>query len=365
MNSTIVSDNNQSIHNTRTSIRRIAIFRALYLGDMLCIIPAVRAIRRAYPDAEITLIGLSWQQFFVERFKQYFNDFMEFPGWPGLPEQPVDPEKVLQFLQETQQRKFDLVIQMHGDGTFVNTMCSLMGARRVAGLRLPGQYCPEEALFPVLREKDHEILRFLKVVNALGIPLQGTSLEFPVTIQENRNFENLKSMLGIQKGKYICLHPGARDPRRRWAPEQFARVADALADKGYTIVITGSGEEKEVTAKVASLMDHHGIDLVNQAGHIGIGELAVLISHAAALLCNDTGVSHIAAAFETPSVVVFSSYSDPARWAPLNHELHVAITPEQSENHLCVLNAMLDHLEKEHAFRYHHVQVNKVVYHLE
>lgn len=365
MNAPIVSDNNHSIYGAQKNVRKIAVFRALYLGDMLCIIPAVRAISRAYPDADITLIGLPWQRHFVERFRHYFTDFMEFPGWPGLPEQQVDPGKIVQFLQETQRRKFDLVIQMHGDGTIVNGMCMLMGARHVAGLRLPGHYCPDEALFPAFHEKEHEVLRFLKIAKALRIPAHGTSLEFPVTIQENRNFDKIKSILGIQKGKYICLHPGARDPRRRWSPEKFARVADALAGMGYAIVITGSGEEKDVTAKVASLMDRHGIDLVNQAGHIGIGELAILISHAAALLSNDTGVSHIAAAFETPSVVVFSHYSDPDRWAPLNKDFHTAITAAQSQNHVVVLNAMLHHLEKEHAVRYHHVQMQKVAYHLE
>lgn len=65
---------------------RIAIFRALYLGDMLCSIPAVRAIRTAYPDAEIHLIGLPWQRDFVSPFDGYFNHFIEFPGWPDLPE---------------------------------------------------------------------------------------------------------------------------------------------------------------------------------------------------------------------------------------------------------------------------------------
>lgn len=345
-------------------MKKIGIFRALYLGDTLCIIPAVRAIKNAYPEAEITLIGLAWQKEFVERFKHYFSDFLEFPGWPGLPEQPVVPTKVTRFLEEAQRRRFDLVIQMQGDGTFTNCMCALLGAERVAGLRLPGHFCPDEALFPVFNEKEHEVLRFLKIVKALGIAPHGTSLEFPVTDREYKNFEKIKSILGIQKGNYICLHPGARDPRRRWAPENFARVGDALAAKGHTIVITGSGGEKDITRRVANLMDHHAIDLVNQVGHIGVGELAILIEHASALLCNDTGVSHIAAAFETPSVVIFSPYSDPLRWAPLDGELHTPITAEQAQRPSFVLDAMFNHLEKEHMSRYQHVYLSKVRQHI-
>lgn len=343
----------------KRAIKKIGIFSALYSGDILCVIPAVRAIKKAYPEAALTLIGLLSQKKIAERFRHYFNGFLEFPG---LPEQEMTPSHISHFLQQAHEYKFDLVIQMQGEVTSTNSMCTLLGASHVAGLRLPGHYCTDESLFPVFDEKEHEILRFLRIVKALGIPLQGTALEFPVTDQENRNFEKLKSILGIQKGNYICLHPGAQDPGRRWPAENFARVADMLAAKGHIIVITGLKEERDITRKITELMDHHAIDLVNQAGNVGIGELGILIGHAAALLSNDTGVSHIAAALETPSVVVFSSYSDPPRWAPLNSDLHTPVTAEQAKNPAYVFNAMLNHLEEEHATRYRHVYLNKTGY---
>ena len=60
--------------------RRIIILRALQLGDLLCAVPAFRAIRSAWPEAEIVLVGLPWARGFVERFALYLDGFREFPG---------------------------------------------------------------------------------------------------------------------------------------------------------------------------------------------------------------------------------------------------------------------------------------------
>lgn len=323
------------------SIQKIAIFRALYLGDMLCIIPTVRAVRCAYPSASITLIGLPWQKKFVERFSQYFDDFIEFPGWPGLPEQKFDAAACIEFVKDMNARQFDLVMQMQGNGEGTNALCMLFGARVVCGLRKRNEYCPDENLFPVSDDDDHEVLRFLTLADALNISRQGQDLEFNFMPEEIRNGHGILNAMSLRHDRFFCIHPGARDPRRRWSAENFARVADALADHGYDIVLTGSEDERELLSQVAGRAHVPVVDLVEKFGHVGIGELSYVIAKSVGLLSNDTGVSHIASALGTPSVIIFSKFSLPHRWAPLNTQLHTVILPEQSSDIQYVVDSCL------------------------
>jgi len=90
-------------------MNKIAVFRALQLGDMLCAIPAIRALRAAHPRAHITLLGLPWAQEWVQRYNRYFDAFIHFPGYPGLPEQEVDVRRLPDFFTAMQQQQFSLV----------------------------------------------------------------------------------------------------------------------------------------------------------------------------------------------------------------------------------------------------------------
>lgn len=309
---------------------------------MLCIIPAVRAIRHAYPTASISLIGLPWQKDYVERFQHYFNEFVEFPGWPGLPERPPDVERIPNFIRFMQSRGYDLIVQMQGNGAITNSLCMLFGAQRVCGLRKSGEYCPDENLFPVSEDSDHEVLRFLKLTSALDISPQGEELEFPFLPGELNRVEALIDTWGLHGKKYICVHPGARDPKRRWDAEYFASIADRLSEEGFSIVLTGSVAENQILQKVSDLMKHEPINPVSEGGDFSLGELAGVIKRSIALLSNDTGVSHIASALKVPSVIVFSKYSDPDRWKPLDTRLHKTITPDISTDLNRIFNDLLD-----------------------
>jgi ADP-heptose:LPS heptosyltransferase len=343
MNTLTITENTSSYNPA--DIHKIAIFRALQLGDMLCSIPAIRAIRKTFPNAHITLIGLPWQKLFAQRFDHYFDDFVEFHGWPGLPELPYNIQDVMQFLHEMQQRQFDLVIQMQGNGYIVNPMCMLFGGKHVAGLRKAEDFLPEENLFAVMDEKDHEVTRFIKIVELLGGRPDGYHLEFPILPEERKNFRRMKLELQLRSKEYVCIHPGARDPRRRWNASNFARVGDALAARGFKVVITGSAEEKEVLDEVERCMHSPAINLVKEFGHVGIGELANLIEESAGLVSNDTGVSHVACALHVRSLIIFSKYSDPDRWAPLECNRHKAVRARESQNVLYVVNTALNHLD--------------------
>src|SRR3954468_18870189 len=88
-------------------IDSVAVFRALYLGDMLCAVPALRALRAALPAARVVLVGLPWAAAFVRRFDRYLDGFLEFPGYPGLPEQPPRVDRLPAFLEAVRRERFD------------------------------------------------------------------------------------------------------------------------------------------------------------------------------------------------------------------------------------------------------------------
>src|SRR5206468_4012081 len=143
-------------------------------------VPALRALRAAYPRAEIILIGLPWAETFARRFAHLVDGFRIFPGYPGLPEQPPRMRELPPFLAAMQRERFDLVLQMHGSGTISNPLVALFGARATAGYYRPGQYCPDPAQYTPYPDDMHEIRRHLRLLAGLGIAPAGEHLEFPV-----------------------------------------------------------------------------------------------------------------------------------------------------------------------------------------
>src|SRR5947209_9725461 len=160
--------------------RRVVILRALQLGDLLCAVPAFRALRAALPEAEVVLVGLPWARAFVERYRDCLDGFREFPGYPGLPERPPQLERIPAFLAALQQERFDLAVQLHGSGPFVNPLTVLFGARRTAGFYLPGDYRPDPELFLPWPDGGLEVRRLLALTEFLGLPARGEHLEFPL-----------------------------------------------------------------------------------------------------------------------------------------------------------------------------------------
>jgi ADP-heptose:LPS heptosyltransferase len=302
------------VHTTR----KIAVFRALQLGDMLCSVPALRALRRSYPEAEITLLGLPWAASFCERFSEYLDRFIHFPGFAGLPEQPVNADSWENFREQMQAEQFDLVLQMQGNGSIVNEMLENLQAGPVAGFHSTGNYGDDNFCLEYPTGIS-EIERHLRMLENLGIPSKGTELEFPVRESEIRHLHEFVPPL--PRGHYVCVHPGSRGAWRQWPPSHFACLADICAGKGHPIVVTGTKDEAAITSQVVELMDYPALDLTGQTG---LGEIGQLIKEAGMLISNCTGVSHIASAMGTSSIVI-SMDGEPERWGPLNKSLHKTI----------------------------------------
>ncbi|MFD0766914.1 glycosyltransferase family 9 protein [Mucilaginibacter lutimaris] len=307
-----------------SQIKKIAIFRALQLGDMLCAIPAVKMLRYAYPDATITLIGLPWAKSLTERFPDYFDGFIKFPGYPGLPEQNLEPKAFTAFLAEVQEEAFDLVIQLQGNGSVINPMMELFGAKYTAGYSKEGHYAPDNGLFMSYPDHGHEIDRHISLMEFLGLQNQGSDLEYPLTTKDYDALDELH--LDIEPKRYVCIHPGSRGAWRQWPVKYFAALADYCAEQGYKVVLTGTKEEADI---IDAVISHMRYEPINTAGKTSMGAVGALIQNAAMIISNCTGVSHIASAFKTPSIVI-SMDGEPQRWGPLDKRVHRTINWLQS-----------------------------------
>jgi ADP-heptose:LPS heptosyltransferase len=297
--------------------KKIAIFRALQLGDLLCAIPAIRAFKTAFPDARLTLIGLPWAEMLVSKFPQYFDAFIHFPGYPGLPEQEFDKALFQLFAQKMQVSHFDFIFQLQGNGTIVNQMLQELDAGTVMGYTI--EPTAENQDFMLYPNYGHEINRHLMLMKHFGIPSLGPNLEFPTDALDKISLESLH--LPIKPNKYVCIHPGSRGSWRQWPTAHFAALGDLCVRAGLTAVVTGTACEAAIVAEVIEQMECPAINL---AGKTSLGSIAELIDGAYLLISNCTGVSHIAAAVETPSVVI-SMDGEPERWGPINTEIHHTI----------------------------------------
>jgi ADP-heptose:LPS heptosyltransferase len=299
-----------------SAVRSIVVFRALMLGDWLCATPALRALRAAAPRARIVLCGLPWTAALAGRLPMV-DDFLPFPGHPALPEKAAAAGSYAEFLARARVRRFDLALQMHGSGNVVNGIVAALGARMAAGFATPGTEdgldigCPWPA-------HGHEIDRCLALADAVGAPAQGRTISFPLCDADRHAAMSLLASAGVC-GEHVIVHPGAQLPSRRWAPARFAAVADALADQGMRVVITGSADEADLARAVRAAMRNPAVDLCGRT--TSVWTLGALVERAALVVANDTGVSHVAAALRTPSVIVASG-SDVARWAPLDRTRH-------------------------------------------
>lgn len=295
--------------------RRVAVVRALKVGDLLVAVPALRALRGALPEARITLVGLPWAAEMVQRFTGYVDDLLPFPGFPGIEEAPYDPARLLAGLAAARERGFDLALQMHGGGRYSNPFTRMLAARHTCGFATPGDASGIDFPFPYV-EGRHEIHRHLDLVRFVTGVGGDPRLEFPVTAADRAE---VARHLGPQPAPYLVVHPGSRVASRRWMPERFAAVADTLGREfGLDVVVSGGPGDEGAVADVRARLVREARDVPID---LSLGGLAALLAGARLVVSNDTAAAHLAVAVGVPSVVVYGS-ADVANWGPLDGSRH-------------------------------------------
>jgi ADP-heptose:LPS heptosyltransferase len=289
-------------------VRRIAVLRANALGDFVFALPALEALRAAYPEAEIVLIGRSWHAAFLKG-RPRANDRVEVvPGdaaadarvggrWADAPWRAAAAVERDAFFERMRSQHFDLAVQIHGGGGNSNPFVAALGAGTSIGLRTPDAAPLDRWVRFVYYQQ--EVLRCLEVVGLVGA--RPTVLEPLVTLVD-RDRREANAVLGGVAERFAVLHPGANDPRRRWPLDRFVTVGRALVDEGLAVVVTGVAADLPLTS---ALVESLGVVSRDLAGQTSLGGLAGVLARAELVVSNDSGPLHLAAAVGTPTVGIY------------------------------------------------------------
>ena len=300
-----------SRHNIDT-FKRILFIQISAIGDVILLTPALRAIRKQFPHARLTMVTSPINQQLLQNCP-YIDEILTF----RMDEYGRSPRRFTALVRFLQERRFDLAIDFEHWPRLTALLAYLSGAPRRIGFRAAGQYRHYVFTDTVEHARGkHELLSFLEIARLLGCDMENTELEV-WTCAENFNWvEQFLKEHGIKDDvPLIGIHPdaGRTEPRRRWTKEGYQQVADALAKKyGAQIVLTGAPPEVELSKQIASMMQAKAIVA---AGKTDINQLAALFSRCQFVLCGNCGPMHLAAAVKTP-VVALHGPTNPAQWGP-------------------------------------------------
>jgi ADP-heptose:LPS heptosyltransferase len=318
-------------------VRQIVVLRASAVGDYIVALPALQALRRAYPAARVTLLGRRWHTEFLRDRPGPVDEAVELPDVAGItvpPDAAVDFERVERFIASWQARRADLAVQLHGGGRFSNPFVRRLGARVSIGLCSPDAV-PLDRNLPYIDDHHPVTLQLLECVALAGAA--ASSLEARLSMRPCDEAEAF-ALVPPSDRPLVVLQPGASHVHKRWHPERFAAVGDAFAARGAQVAVNGSADEAPLTRQVCRSMRTPAIDL---AGKLSVGALAALLSRARLLLSNDTGPAHLARAVGTPTVTIFW-VGNARSFGPLSTRWHRIATSWRMNCPQCNANAMTE-----------------------
>jgi len=257
----------------------LLVLRALKLGDLLVAVPALKAIRRAYPEHRLRYAAQGW-----------LSEMLGLVGgYELLPTHGLDEPLALR------PGVVDVAVNLHGNGPESAARIEALEARRTIAYRsgnLDG---------PPWRAELHERERWAHLLSWHGIETDPTDLRL-----EHPRVPNPVPVATV-------VHVGAAYGSRLWPAERFGAVAAELAQAGHHVVFTGAEGERSRAHAVCRLAGLPAESVL--AGSLGLAGFAAIIAGARLVISADTGAAHLASAYGTPSVVLFGP-APPEIWGP-------------------------------------------------
>jgi ADP-heptose:LPS heptosyltransferase len=285
------------ISRTVPDVERIAILNAGALGDFIQILPAAQAVRSAYPMAVITLLGQAAHADLLAGRPGPIDEVTVVPvtaiGDQAAGYDAAERERFAGALRG----RFDICLQMHGGGRNSNPLVRALAPRVSAGARTPDAVALDRWITYDIYQSNG--LRAIEIAGLVGADT--APLEPSITVTQ-ADLE--ASLAAVPEGAdpLVVIHPGVSDSRRRWPAQSFAAVADALAEAGARVVVTGTTGEQHIVDAVTSAARHRFEDA---CGRLSISALVGLLARAAVVVANDTGPRHLAAAVGAASVGIY------------------------------------------------------------
>jgi lipopolysaccharide heptosyltransferase II len=290
---------------------RLLCIRLDSLGDVLMMTPAIRALRAAAPGRRITLLT-SPSGADVARLVPEVDDVLVYEA-PWVKSTPVRPDSAFDraLIRRLRAARFDAAVIFT---TFSQSPLPAALLCYLADIPLRLAYCREK-VYGLLttwvpdpeteREVRHEVRRQLDLVATVGAETDDERLSLRVPDSARDTARRLLGARGIgADGRWAVLHPGSTAASRRYPPELFAEVTRQLVgDHGWRVVMTGAAGEQGLIDEIAT---RAAVPVHDLAGALTLDELAATIEHAPALITNNTGPSHIAAAVGTPVVCLYA-----------------------------------------------------------
>lgn len=277
--------------------KKILIRGPNWVGDAVLAIPAMKAVRAHFPEAEITVLVRPWVAGLFTS-ATFVDKVWAEPG-------PARINDWTRVTREIRARHFDIGLLL--PNSFESALMMFLGnVQQRIGYATDGRSWMLTTPIATTKEHLHQIHYYLDLLKPLSVTEQ-TSIEISATPEERSNARRLLSSEGIPEGtSLLVLNPGAAyGSAKRWYDDRFAGVADILArELGLSVAIIGSEGERRIAEQIRSRMKTRAAVL---NGKTSLETLIGVLAESSLMITNDSGPMHIAAALGTPTVAVFGS----------------------------------------------------------
>lgn len=300
---------------------RILVLRYRFIGDTILTIPFLRNLRQAYPDAHIawvitpgTLEVVSGIPYVDELI--YWDPVTIHADSRGTHKSWRDK---LGFIMELRAKKFDKVYVLKRSLSSA-IMAFLSGAGKRIGFATEGRGLLLTTTVPY-NSGQHEVQNFLDVLRADRIPVTDDYLESWLTAEEHAFAERFYEDAGVRPGEtLIGIHPFAANPPRSWHLDNFKELANLLQQKfNCRIVFFGGPRDAGAVEELLAAVNPPPVIAV---GATSLRQSMALISRLKLMICNDSGIMHLAASLRTPLVAIYGPQS-PDKFGPWGAQCRV------------------------------------------